>query len=238
MVGANPAEAELPLSDYETFGKFFARRLRAGARELATDPSAVLSPSDGVISAMGEIEAGKLLQAKGRDYPLARLLDDDALAELFTDGRYATIYLAPRDYHRVHVPVDGKMRSYRHIPGRLWPVSRPFISGVQGLYNDNERVVVEFDTAIGKVVVVLVAAAGVGNLVLFQPAVEFRRKEASRVVLDTPLEVEAGQELGAFQLGSTVICLFQKKAIEWLSPAEGSIIRQGEALAKGKRRRA
>jgi len=121
VFGANPDEAELPLADYPTFEEFFARRLRAGARAACNDASDVCAPTDGVVSACGAVSDGMMLQAKGHSYRLGDLLADDEAAAKMAEGQYLTVYLSPRDYHRVHAPLAGTIEGYRHVPGHLWP---------------------------------------------------------------------------------------------------------------------
>ncbi len=232
-VGVDLSEAEKELVEYPTFDTFFSRRLRAGARELAAEPGAILSPSDGTVSAFGEVQDGQVIQAKGLSYSVAGLLGDDALAARFIRGSYLTVYLSPRDYHRVHTPLAARIVKYRHIPGQRLPVNPRFVAGVDGLFTQNERLIVEFESGLGKVALVMVAAAGVGNLVLYTPPVEFRglrRKAVTEVALQPPIAVTRGQELGAFLLGSTVIVLFEAGKVQFQNVNVGDALRQGAAV--------
>jgi phosphatidylserine decarboxylase len=211
-VGANLDETELALGEYPSLGDFFARRLRDGARAVDGARDAIVSPCDGVIAARGTAVDGALIQAKGRTYRLADLVADDALAARLTGGAYATIYLSPRDYHRVHTPVAARLVGYRYVPGTLWPVNPRFASRVEGLLVRNERVVIHLNSeAVGDVAVVMVGAAGVGNIRLAHApdSASLRAaRERYRVELDG-IAVARGDELGAFRLGSTVVIVFE-----------------------------
>ncbi len=164
----NLAEAEHPdPAHYESFNAFFTRALRPGARPVDPDPAAIVSPVDGTVSQAGVIERDMLLQAKGIRYSLADLLGgDDELAQRFQDGIFATIYLAPYDYHRIHMPMSGTLTRARFVPGDLFSVNAVTASQVPGLFARNERVVCVFDTAAGPMAVVLVGALFVGSMSL------------------------------------------------------------------------
>ena len=239
-VGANLEEAELELDAYASFGDFFARRLRHGARAIDPDRHAIISPCDGVVAAVGTTDNGTLVQAKGRHYTLAELLASDTLARKFEGGAYVTIYLSPRDYHRVHTPYAGRVRAYGYVPGALWPVNPRVVSRVDGVFSRNERVVIELNCPeLGEVALVMVGAAGVGNIVLHgrgdgsaadQPLSSARLRgagERHRMELDTP--VARGDELGAFRLGSTVILVFGRDRAR-LAVVEGQTLAFGEAI--------
>jgi phosphatidylserine decarboxylase len=208
-VGANLQEVEQPLASYVSLGAFFARRLRPGAREVLSTFAGLISPCDGRLAAAGDVHQGSLIQAKGRDYSLAALLGDSSLAAQFENGTYRTIYLSPRDYHRVHAPCVAQLLSYRYIPGALWPVSQPFVNHVDQVFASNERAVLLMQTAWGPLALVMVAAAGVGNLWLShwsggRDTRDFRR-DGNVVDHEVGAAVGVGDELGAFQLGSTVV---------------------------------
>ena len=235
-VGARLDEAELPLADYPTLGALFARRLRGGARPLAADPVAVVSPCDGRLSAVGPIRSGQLIQAKGRTYPLADFVADEALAADLGGGAYMTFYLSPRDYHRVHSPVRGRLASYQYIPGKFMPVSGPFRRGADRLYAANERVVLRLETDHGPVAVALVAASGVGNISLAVTGLESRHlrrtRRAHQVRFDVPLTIDRGAELGTFHLGSTVVVMFAPGMVELAEDGDvDQAVVQGQAVA-------
>jgi phosphatidylserine decarboxylase len=230
-VGANLDECELDLAAYESLGDFFTRGLKEGARTIDTDPRAIISPCDGVTAALGNVTDGALVQVKGRHYRLADLVADDDFAADLEDGAYTTIYLSPRDYHRVHAPVDGRIESYDYLPGYLWPVNAFATKRREGLLARNERVVIHLNSpTVGRVAVVMVAAAGVGNIRLTQgpDSAELRANgERHRVELDLP--VQKGAELGAFRLGSTVVMVFEPGRVE-LGGEVGAAVQLGQRI--------
>ncbi len=219
--GMDLREAELALSDYPCFQDLFVRRLQAGRRPQDPSPEAVTSPVDAKISEMGTIHSGCLIQAKGIQYPVEELLKDQALAARMDGGTFATLYLRPRDYHRIHSPLDATVCEIRHVPGTLFPVQPYMVRGLAGLFTRNERVVLELDTAAGKAALVCVAASGVGNISL---ALDREQVKAGGQ------KVDRGQEVAAFNLGSTVILVFAAGAVslEGLSP--GQEIRVGQRI--------
>lgn len=235
MVGIDLDEVELPLADYPTMSSFFARGLRRGARPFSSDRREVVAPCDGRVSAVGEVRSGSLVQAKGRRYRLDALLADTHLAERVDGGAQLTLYLSPADYHRVHSPVDGRLTRYTYIPGTLLPVGLFYAERVDDLFARNERMVLEIETDFGPVALVLVGAAGVGNLKLAAPEVEtrrFRRQRLSRsVTLEQPIPIHRGDELGAFQLGSTVVLIFPRGAVETRDLEYGARVRCGDTIA-------
>ncbi len=226
------------LSTYRTFGEFFARPLRPGLRPIAPGDRAVVSPVDGVVSETGAATAGRLVQAKGIDYTTDALLGDPAVAERFEGGAYLTIYLSPRDYHRIHFPLSGRVTGYRYLPGQLWPVNPASVRNVRGLFGVNERLVTLLDSPCGRCAVVAVGATVVGRVrAHYDPAAPLTNcAGATAVAMDypAPLPVEKGQELGAFELGSTVILLFEPGRV-LLEPrlVPGARVRVGEAVGEG-----
>lgn len=232
-VGANLGEVELELADYPSLGDFFARRLRDGARRVDAGPGVVISPCDGRIAAHGIAADGELVQAKGRMYSLAELLADDALAARLTGGAYVTIYLSPRDYHRVHAPLDARLVRYEYVPGTLWPVNRWATARREGLLARNERVVIHMESdAIGAFALVMVAAMGVGNIRLAHaPDSATLRGAREHRTIEVPAgtRVTRGDELGAFRLGSTVVMVFPPGKVE-LARDLGETVKFGAAL--------
>lgn len=230
-VGANLDECERDLCEYESLGDFFTRGLRQGARTIDADPRAIISPCDGVIAALGLATQGALVQAKGRNYRLADLVADDAFADRLEGGAYETIYLSPRDYHRVHAPVSGRIESYDYLPGYLWPVNPRLANRRDGLLARNERVVIRLNSPeLGHVAVVMVGAAGVGNIRLTggPDSAEVRRTgERHKVELD--FAVNRGDELGAFRLGSTVVMVFEPGKAE-LAGEVGQAVQFGQRI--------
>lgn len=231
-VGASLKEVEQPLSAYPTFSSFFARRLRGGARRFVCDDDAFISPSDGRVSAVGTIESGRLLQAKNHFYQLKELLDDVELAKELEGGTYVTIYLSPKDYHRVHAPCVMQISGYTHVPGSLYPVGPRAAARIDGLFARNERVVIPFEADGGKGALVMVAAIGVGNIELSNPPVRLAEPRrfhggARWTSLDAPITLTPGQDLGAFHLGSTVIlCLGPGSLLEQLEVGQSLVVGQ------------
>jgi phosphatidylserine decarboxylase len=234
-VGADLDEAELDLRAYACLGDLFARRLRPGVRPLDPDPEAIVMPCDGVLAARGTAIDGALVQAKGKTYTLDELLVDDALATRLRGGDYATIYLSPRDYHRVHTPVDARLVRYDYLPGALWPVNPRLAARRDRLLVRNERVVITLDAGhLGWVAVVMVGAAGVGNIRLTgaPDSTTWRAAgERRRIELDTT--VARGDELGAFRLGSTVVLVFEPGRAT-LAGEVGQHVRFGQRLGSAR----
>jgi len=239
-VGANLREAELPLHAYASLGEFFARGLRRGARTIDPRRDGVIAPCDGVVAAAGTAVAGTLLQAKGHTYRLAELLGDEELAARLTGGHYATIYLSPRDYHRVHAPIDATIEGCDYIPGALWPVNPRVAARREGLLARNERVVIHLNSrTAGDVALVMVGAVGVGNIRLSHPAFPAQppdsvtlRPAGERYRMElTGVQVRRGDELGAFRLGSTVVMAFAPGAVV-LEGSMGQPVRFGERLGR------
>jgi len=220
---------------YESFNAFFTRALRPDARPLAQDLTALLCPADGALSQIGLIRDGSLLQAKGRTYTLLDLLGGDtAAAAAFTDGAFATIYLSPRDYHRVHMPLAGSLAAMTHVPGRLFSVNAVTARGVPRLFARNERVICRFDTRVGPVAVILVGAIFVGSMeTVWAGQVTPPPRAGDRTGPTTPVQLERGDEMGRFNMGSTVILLLPKGAIEWEPSLEaGDPLRMGQELGR------
>lgn len=229
------SEAEEPdPRAYPHFNAFFTRALRAGARPLDPDPHAVLSPVDGAISQIGRIDGGTLIQAKGRDYRVADLLGGDPeRARAFDGGCFATLYLAPRDYHRIHMPLAGDLTWMDHVPGRLFSVNTTTADLVPRLFARNERVVCGFDTMAGRMGMVLVGAIFVGGIetVWAGEITPERAGRGARATGAEPTRLARGAEMGRFNLGSTVILLFEPGRVVWdgaLTP--GRPVRLGERL--------
>jgi phosphatidylserine decarboxylase len=208
---------------YQSFNEFFTRALKPGARPVAAAADSVVCPVDGVISQIGDIHDTFIFQAKGHGCNLAALLAGDAqLAERFRHGRFATLYLSPRDYHRVHMPVAGRLTRMIYVPGRLFSVNRATTQSIPGLFARNERVINIFDTAAGLMAVILVGAIFVGSMETvwtgqITPAPLRRIRHWDYLEAERAVTLERGQELGRFNMGSTVILLFEPGRIEWLA---------------------
>ena len=220
---------------YGSFNEFFTRALRPGARPIDADPLAIASPVDGTVSECGLIEHNRLVQAKGRHYTLADLLAGQPWAPRFEGGLFATIYLAPFNYHRIHMPVRGALMDTLYVPGRLFSVNTVTAQHVPRLFARNERVLILFDTAFGHVALVMVGALNVGSMATvwagdITPA---RRRVVTRIP-GAPLPLEKGAELGRFNMGSTVIMLFEPNRARWhpLMRA-GSIVQLGQRIGSG-----
>jgi phosphatidylserine decarboxylase len=230
------SEAENPdPGSYPSFNAFFTRPLRAGARPLAQ--ADVICPADGEISQLGAIQDGRIFQAKGQSFTTWELLGGDSeRGALFADGSFATIYLSPRDYHRVHMPVAGRLTATCYIPGKLFSVNRVTAENVPRLFARNERLVCYFDTAIGPMAMILVGAMIVAGIeTVFSGQVAPPPKEpVLRDYLSVPETVELAQgvEMGRFMLGSTVILLFPEGVVSWdQAYTAGTATRLGESLA-------
>ncbi len=232
----NMAEAKHPSpSHYKTFNDFFTRELADGQRPLAEGENIVLHPVDGCVSQAGEIVDGQLIQAKGHDYSAAALLASQKDAELFMGGTFATIYLAPKDYHRIHMPLDGKLTSMTYIPGDLFSVNPLTAQNVPGLFTRNERVVAMFETDAGPMAMVLVGATIVASIETVWAGTVTPPAGKSVFHWDygsdssNQIELKQGDEMGRFKLGSTVILLFANNAIELADSINpGQVTRMGE----------
>ena len=220
---------------FATFNDFFIRELEDGARPIDTDPAAVVSPVDGTVSSAGEIHGNRIFQAKGHDYTLEELLATDLQeARRFVDGTYATIYLAPYNYHRVHAPLDGRITAARYLPGDLFSVNTATAAHVPGLFRRNERLALHFDGASGPWVLVFVGALNVGSITTpWSGEVRPRRKGVVESIdlAHGPQQVAKGDLLGWFNMGSTVILLAPSGAIDWHEALQaGHTVRMGEPI--------
>lgn len=227
-------EAEQPPESYANLGAFFVRRLRLGARPIDRRAGVAVSPADGKVLNFGHIEDDTLLQAKGRRYRLDALLGDTQDAERFRHGAWVTVYLSPRDYHRVHHPADGEIHRARHIPGHLWPVNRAAVENIEDLFCVNERLVTFVRGPLGEVATIMVGATSVGHITAaYDPGLQTNRGGPGVARdYDPPLAVSRGDELGAFHLGSTAIVLFARGDLDFDGLAEGQAIRLGQAIAR------
>ncbi len=235
-VGADLDEVEQPLEHYPSLDAFFTRKLRDGARTIAQDPDVIVSPCDGTIAESGFATAGRMIQAKGIDYRLQSLIPDADAQRRFDGGAYVTIYLAPRDYHRVHFPVEGSVSGFQHIPGALFPVNRLAASNIAGLFSMNERLVTFMHSPLGEIAAVMVAATGVGHMTVSYDNVEThapgKGRPGPRVRFAAPRPVRRGEDLGAFHLGSTVILLFEPGRVKLMPMVLGQRVRFGEPIAR------
>jgi len=232
----NLAEAENPdIESYASFNKFFTRALGPGARPLAQDVDIITSPADGAISQIGVVQGAAILQAKGKIFTTEKLLGGSpGPSDLFNHGHFVTIYLSPRDYHRLHMPCDGVLKKMIHIPGQLFSVNSVTTESVDNLFARNERVVAIFETPLGAMALVLVGAIFVSSIeTVWHGVVTPPRSQSIRTwdYNDNPITLKRGQEMGRFNMGSTIIVLFEKKQVQWLtSLSAGSTILMGEKL--------
>jgi len=231
----NMDEAANPdIASYESFNDFFTRALKPGARPLAK--ADFLCPVDGRISQFGAIEGDQIFQAKGHKFSTTALVGGDAgLAKPFEHGSFANLYLSPRDYHRIHMPCDGKLKRMIYVPGELFSVSPAAARGVPGLFARNERVVCEFDTAFGPFVMVLVGATIVGSMAtVWHGVVNPPRLPAVTewTYADQDIVLKKGEEMGRFLLGSTVVMLFPKDTLHFNAQWQpAGPVRLGEMMA-------
>ncbi len=229
----NLSEAEHQIEGYASLGDFFARKLRVGARPIAE--SWAVHPSDSCITEFGIIDRGTLIQAKGQKYNLVPFIEEPAAFAKYDQGYFVTYYLCPTDYHRVHSPVSGFIRSVTYIPGDLWPVNSWSTENIPKLFATNERAYVEIATEFGPVGVVFVGATNVGSIVLpFAPDfITNQGQKPKRKIFEIPLEIAKGEELGIFRMGSTVVLLLSpeiRSKIPSLAVKKGSLVRVGGSL--------
>ncbi len=221
--------------DYATFNAFFTRSLRADARPIAGDATTLVSPADGRVSQLGDIVGDAIVQAKGHQFSLQELLGGDgSLATAFEGGKFITVYLSPRDYHRVHMPLAGSLRRTLYVPGRLYSVAPHTVRSIPRLFARNERLVAVFDTEVGPMAVILVGAINVAAIETVwsglvtppqRPRVETRDWSAQGIHL------ERGAEMGRFNMGSTVILLFARESVDWSAQVDAEQdLRMGQAI--------
>lgn len=235
LVGVDFAEAARPVADYPSLQAFFTRRLRDGARPLDPAPDALLAPCDGAWGESGRVRHAELLQLKGRPYSLGALLGSDAEAKEFEDGAFASFYLAPRDYHRFHMPCDARVVAARQLPGSLWPVNRIGVEGVPGLFAENQRIAVRFALPSGgSLAIVAVGATLVGRVCVGfddlrtgadRPAEE-RRYPAPGIAL------ARGEEWGRFEFGSTLVLVGAPGSLSLEPEAPGTRLRLGRRIGR------
>ncbi len=226
---------EPDVEKYPHFNAFFIRTLTPESRPIAGDPLAIASPADGFISQIGAFHAGKIIQAKSIDYSADQLLGCDARRYGLDTGHFVNVYLSPRDYHRVHLPFSGQLKSMTYIPGRLYSVNPAYVETIPGLFTQNERVVTFFETDFGYMAIILVGAMVVGKIQMAWETPNsafFQRKVQTWDYQDQHLTLEKGQEIGYFLLGSTVIALFPNQ-VQWDTTIKpGDAVKMGQAIGK------
>ncbi|MBU3020835.1 archaetidylserine decarboxylase [Aestuariibacter sp. A3R04] len=232
-------EALYPHPDhYKTFNEFFTRELKSDARSIAEGDDVIVQAVDGTISQFGNIRHDSLFQAKGHDYSLTTLLGGKPeLAQPFKNGKFATVYLAPRDYHRIHMPLDGTLTDMVYVPGELFSVNPLTAENVPGLFARNERVIAFFDTPAGKMAMVLVGATIVASIetvwagTVTPPAGKNVQHWQYEQDSESSVSLEKGDELGRFKLGSTIVVCFEKDSIAFEDMSPGMVTRLGEPFA-------
>lgn len=232
----NLGEAEKDFKEYPNLLEFFIRRLKPGLRPINEGSTTVVSPVDGRVAALGQIEKGKLFQAKDIYYTVSEVLGGDAAkAERYTDGYFLTIYLSPRDYHRIHMPLAGKVQGYTYVPGTLFPVNPFGVRAVKGLFAKNERLITYLETQAGEVALVKVGATIVGSVRVVYDGVGTNVAGGKLEHRDLPQgpNLVKGEELGRFEFGSTVILLFEPGKFELNPELEpGKSLQMGQAIGK------
>jgi phosphatidylserine decarboxylase len=243
--GVDMSEAKEENSEhFKSFNEFFTRELKPGIRPIAEGNDAIACPADGMISQCGAISGEKLLQAKGSTFTVFDLLGRDLeRAHPFYNGSFATIYLSPKDYHRLHMPVTGTLREMVHVPGRLFSVNEATARSVPGLFARNERVVAIFETELGLMALVLVGAIFVSSIetvwhgVVSPPTAptvqtwDYRMK--AEALKNKPIVLNKGEEMGRFNMGSTIIVLFEKDKMAWSDLlAAGQVVKLGQEIGR------
>jgi len=236
--GVNMDEARKPdINAYKSFNDFFTRELKPGVRPLSSERNAIICPADGAVSQAGDITDGQIFQAKGKSFTATDLLGGDAdRAEPFNNGIFTTIYLSPKDYHRLHMPRTGTLREMVHIPGRLFSVNGATVNSVPGLFARNERVAAIFDTDSGPMALILVGAIFVSSVetvwhgVVTPPSVT--EVQSWQYGDDAPT-LKIGEEMGRFNMGSTIIVLFGKDKAQWNAEFKaGKTVKLGELIGR------
>ena len=231
-----------PMETFETFNAFFTRELIDDARPIDAAADVTTCPADARVQSVGRIPVnGQLEQIKGRTYRIGALLGDEGEASKYREGVHATLYLSPRDYHRIHSPIDGVIRSWRHIPGRLFPVNGLAVRHVEGLFTVNERIVVNMESErFGHIALVMVGASNVGRISLSFPhqSGQWSRETPTLTIPKEAIAIERGEELGRFNLGSTVVLLAANSTLELAEVLEGEHVDMGQPMWRESKSRA
>jgi phosphatidylserine decarboxylase len=224
---------------YRSFNAFFTRPLKPEARSINNDESVLIHAVDGTVSQFGDINSDSIFQAKGHDFSLTTLLGGKPdIAAPFKSGKFATIYLAPRDYHRIHMPIEGTLTDMLYIPGELFSVNPLTAQNIPGLFARNERVVALFDTPVGRMAMVLVGATIVASIetvwagTVTPPAGKNVQHWSYEQDSEASVKLNKGDELGRFKLGSTIVVCFEKDTIDFEDLFSGQVTRLGDAMAK------
>jgi len=227
-------EAEHGLEHYPTFAQFFTRGLKDGLRPIDPGEDVVVSPVDGAVSQVGYSENGHVLQAKGITYSVDQLVGNKDAAAPFHGGAWTTLYLSPRDYHRIHAPLGGTIEGYAYVPGEFWPVNPASVKNKQSLFCVNERLITYLKTPAGRCAVVKVGATCVSRIkAAYDDVLTHTGKPGKVHAYPVPLAIAKGAELGRFEMGSTVILLFEKGRVEWdASLTPESTVRLGRKIGR------
>jgi len=236
IAGINYSEAgSADPADYASFNAWFTRALKPGVRTFDTDPTAFLSPCDGKVSETGDLHENRILQAKGKEYTVQDLLANDPVCSQLPNGYFSTIYLSPKDYHRIHMPLDGRLQRMIHVPGRLFSVAPYTARQVPGLFARNERVISVFETDSGPLVMVLVGAMLVSSTETVWAGEVTPSKNKDVTVTDYSeqnIVLSKGDEMGRFNMGSTVILLMPPNTVQTINgTAAGNSVNVGQRLA-------
>ena len=230
----NLSEAELEIKEYASLNQFFTRALRAEARIIDSAPNAVVSPTDSKITSFGNINQSTIIQAKGIDYSVKELLGSEKFYPHFTNGKYITFYLSPQDYHRIHSPFAGQILGYYYEPGKLFPVNDLAVLNIRGLFPKNERLITFLQTEYGKIAVIKVGASNVGkirvtydNKIVTNNWIRFAKEHHYK---DVSIMIEKGSEMGRFEMGSTVILVFENDTIDLTNIQLGDKIQYGTTV--------
>ena len=225
------------IKSYPNFNSFFTRSLKPESRPIDNHKRSIISPVDGVISQIGSIKTGKVLQAKGMYFSLLNFLGNDKeYFERFKEGLFSTIYLSPKDYHRVHMPIDGKLKQMIYVPGKLFSVNRITSQSVKSLYSRNERLICFFDTARGPMAVTMVGAMIVSGITVRWEKEDCFNKSKIQKFSYPSIGIESvfikkGEEIGRFMLGSTVVVCFANNKLKWLNNiSSDSVVKMGQSI--------
>jgi phosphatidylserine decarboxylase len=226
---------ESPAGGFKNFDMFFTRRLARGARKIDSGKDSIISPVDARVDQFGKIKKDSIIQAKGISYSLKDLIPSNS-ALPFENGTFAVLYLSPADYHRIHAPVSGKLSGYFHIPGKLYTVQEFMVQGLPGLFSINERLISYIETPKGRIAVCKVGAMNVGRITLSYADIAtnkfIRQKQETLFDKDKKIKVKAGDEIGVFHLGSTVILLFEKGMARLDGIKTGGKVRLGQRIGR------
>jgi phosphatidylserine decarboxylase len=234
VYGIDLSEFTLPVQAYRTFNEFFTRPVRSDRRPVADDPRLLVSPVDGTVIEGGTMINGRLVQAKGQDYSLEALLDGDPAWRDYAGGAFITLYLSPRDYHRIHMPCAGRIIRFRYVPGELWTVGPAGVRGVPNLFARNERLVTFIRAEFGELAVVAVGATVVGKIRVVYHSIVSNLRDAhpAAEALPEPLYLPKGAEMGRFELGSTVILLTRPGEAGFYPLKAGAPVRMGAPIGQ------